>query len=501
MDNLNNSKMLHAFSLPNANFKTQMNINIDADTHIKNIINCNAYLFDLTTESFSNKCIIKGKVGVKVVYVDLDNMLNAVTNTTDFSETVQSQDLTSDCQVYCYNEQLTSEYSFDDRSLKVGVNVNLKLFSTIDLNMNMSNTSTEDLIIKNHQMNVDYRLENISNSYTDNLEITLPYRVNKVLSIDLKPCLQRVECEDGYLTVEGQTIYRLICEIEGEERECLKTYCQSSPFKYQIKAEKSTPDSMAHIILKTNPNNVEFTSELNDNETTIKVDYEILAMGYLYATYEITCPDDLYSTKNELDLTFSSREFCKLSPVMNFQVAFDGEIQLGEDTNIDEIIDLTNLSTLITQTYTSKNKLTFEGVAYANLIYFNEDKDIKLLNVEFPFSVSKENNNDCDEIIDCDMTIISQKCKIKRGSTLLIDLEADVCAYTMTRKKENILEKINYKNELSYGDIAFQILIAKENETLWDFCKRAHCKKETIESTNKEIPPVFQGGEKIVIFR
>ena len=39
MSNQNNLKISHPFSLPDLNFKTQMNISIDANAHIKNILN------------------------------------------------------------------------------------------------------------------------------------------------------------------------------------------------------------------------------------------------------------------------------------------------------------------------------------------------------------------------------------------------------------------------------------------------------------------------------
>lgn len=502
MDNLKNSKMLHAFSLPNVNFKTQMNLTVDADTHIKNIINCEAYISDMTTECLSNKCILRGTLGVKIVYVDLDNMLNAVTTSSDFNETVSHESLTANCKVFSFNEQVSPQITFDEKSFKININTNLKLYSIIDLNLNLANTDMEDLIVKNREMSVLEHVSDLSNVYSDNLELNIPFKVNKVLSTELNSFLEKAECDNGYITIEGQTISRLICEVESEEHEILKTFCKTDAFKYQIKCEEASADCIAQLILKANSNNIEFTSELSENGTIIKLDYEIKTSGLIFKVNQITCPDDVYSTKNELETSYSEREFCLIKKIPNFQVSFDGELQLGEEINVDEILDLTNLSTLITQTYVSNNKITLEGVAYANLIYLNEEKDMRLLNIEFPFSVSKDCDvTENDELLDFNMTITSHKCKIKRGSTLMIDLEAEINLSVVTKNKENLLENINFKNEISYGDIAFQIVLAKENESVWDFCKRVHCKKEKIEETNKEIPPIFQGGEKIIIFR
>ena len=67
MNNLSNNKLSHIFNLPNLNFKTQMNISIDSNVHIKSIINIQSYLFDIETDTVNSKCNIKGKVGVKIL--------------------------------------------------------------------------------------------------------------------------------------------------------------------------------------------------------------------------------------------------------------------------------------------------------------------------------------------------------------------------------------------------------------------------------------------------
>ena len=64
-----------------------------------------------------------------------------------------------------------------------------------------------------------------------------------------------------------------------------------------------------------------------------------------------------------------------------------------------------------------------------------------------------------------------------------------------------MLNNIKFGKAFDYGDIAFQILATKPNEDVWTFCKRAHVTLKQLEEINNNIPPVFNGGEKMIIYR
>ena len=59
---------------------------------------------------------------------------------------------------------------------------------------------------------------------------------------------------------------------------------------------------------------------------------------------------------------------------------------------------------------------------------------------------------------------------------------------------------LNYQS-LNYGDVAFQIYVARANESCWDVCKRLHITPEKLMECNKENPAIYLGGEKIIVYR
>ena len=125
-----------------------MNIAIDSNAHIKTVINVYPYIYDCECDSLNGKCNIKGKIGIKILYIDVDNVYNTLTDEQSFNETINSQDITHDLKTYLYNEQITPSIEYDEKYLRVNLNVNAKLYANIDLGINSPDTNLDNLIAK-----------------------------------------------------------------------------------------------------------------------------------------------------------------------------------------------------------------------------------------------------------------------------------------------------------------------------------------------------------------
>lgn len=495
----NENKLSHIIELPNLNFKTQMNIPIDANAHIKTIINIQPYLFDTKLECVNSKCEVKGKIGAKIIYLDIDNVYNTLTGEISFAENVLDNNLTGDVQVLMSNEQISSSVSFDDLHLKIDLSVNAKLVGNINLNLNLCDTENPDLISKKQTITTCCSVDKIDARNNLETNIKLPYRANKILNIAICPVVSKVESNSNYVTISGNSTIQVLYDVDSDTSCELKYFCNSYPFKYEVQAN-SNSDSIANVSLHLDNSSINFSCELNESETDIALDYDIVTNGFVFNPLSIEYCDDIYSTSSQIDTTFSEREFDNIQPLLTFGANVDGELQIADSTQIDEIISCINHSCLITQCYNEQNSIVLEGVITSNLIYMNEERQVLSLNCELPFSVSKNVDLDC-KTLNFDAVVVNCKTKIKRGNILALDYEIEIMGYTNVCKQAKMLSTIKYGEKIEYGDIAFQICVAKNGENLWDFCKRTHTTESQIKELNKEIPPVFQGGEKILIFR
>ena len=67
--------------------------------------------------------------------------------------------------------------------------------------------------------------------------------------------------------------------------------------------------------------------------------------------------------------------------------------------------------------------------------------------------------------------------------------------------EQEMVDNLTIGKQLDFSKYDFQIFIAKQNESIWDLCKRIKISPNDIYKYNKELPLVMQGGEKIVIKR
>jgi len=501
MSNQNNLKISHIFNLPNLNFKTQMNIAIDANAHIKNIINVQCYMFDNNIDAVAGKCNVKGKLGVKIIYLDVDNVYNTITDETSFSEFVADQNITSDCKITMYNEQISSEIDFDDKYLKLNLNVHARLYSNIDIGLNLPDTTSDGLIVKNKQTETTTCVEKLNNKQVDDCTITIPNRASKILSVQITPTVEKVECNSGYLSISGTNLVQTIYEIDKENFNEIKLFNESKSFKFETQATLAEPDCTANIVVKINNNKTVFSTELDENQTTLKLDYETEICGFVFKSISLDLVEDVYSISNEIETNYTDREFCKVYPLVSYKGNIEGDINLLDNT-ADEILESLNYSCLITQNYIENSKIVIEGIVATTLIYLNEQKEIKSMQVELPFSIEKEFEcSDNCQAINFDIKILNCKAKIKRGNSISLDYETLIEGYCVNKYSTKLLNSIKHGKSYDYGDIAFQIIVAKSNENIWDFCKRAHVSLNKLEESNKEIPPMFTGGEKLIIYR
>ena len=501
MSNQNNLKISHIFELPNLSFKSQMNIAIDSNAHIKSVINVHSYLFDTETETINGKCNIKGKIGLKILYLDVDNVYNTLTDETTFYETVASNDLTVDCRVGISNEQISNNVDFDDKYLKISMLINAHLLGSVDVGINLPDTNQNSLIVQKDNTNTNCCIETVNNKTSEDCKIELPQTASKILSLNILPSIEKVECNDGYLTIAGTSIIQVLYEVESEESCGLKMHTENQPFKFESQATLCTTECVSNINMKCNHSKTSFATEFEENRTTLKIDYEYDIKGFVFKPVNLEFVKDIYSLENELESSFSKRDMCNLMPHTQFKHNLDGEIEIADNT-IDEILECLNHSCLITQATTIDKKITIEGVITSTLIYFDEQKDIKSIQLELPFSLQKDFDleENC-QIINIELIPLSCKAKIKRGNIIVLDYELSAQGNILNKHQTNMLDNIKYGKNLDYSEYAFQIILARKDESLWEFCKRTHTSQERLMEYNHDLPMSFAGGEKIVIYR
>jgi hypothetical protein len=501
METSGDIKIAHTTNLPTLNIKSQLSMNIDSNTSIKQVLNIETSLIESQIEPMQNKALIKGTLGIKVVYVDIDNILNSLSETATFSETLSSEHISPNCQINISSSQFIAEFENDERFLKVNIDGNINCFYNLNVNIKPFNLTDNNLITKKIPMQACSCVEKINTTTNFDYNFKLDYKIAKILSYDSKIVLDDTKCCDGYVLLNGQIINTIICEIDGSENN-IKITTNSTPFKCEVEASSSNGQCFADMSAYINLNSTQITTDISDNYTQLNFEYNIVANGNIYKNIDIDVVDDLYSLNNFVEVINREYSICKKMPYFKNIEAIDSEISLSDEIIIDEIVGMVSTSCNIIQHTIKDGYIYLEGVVNGNLIYLDENREIKHLTTQLPYSINIKNEtieNVCN--LNLSASPISCKCKIKRGNTLIVDYDICVSGSMYVENKLLMIDNVKYGNPIKYNDIAFQIYIARQGENCWDLCKRIHISKEHLIQCNKETPEIYSGGEKVIVYR
>ena len=498
----NNCKCVQTTNLPTLNIKSQLNMNIDSNTNIKQVLNVEACLIDAVIEPLSNKALVKGTIGIKVVYVDMDNMFNTLSDSINFSETITSDNITTNCQININNCQFVADFENNDKMLNILIEGTVDCFCNSNSNLNLFNPASENFITKKSTLQTCDCLQQINKTTSFDYDCKIDAKINKVLSYDSKIVIEDSKCYDGYVLISGQIINTILCEIETDGNNTIKTTNNSTPFKCEIEANLSDNDCVADMCAYINLNSTQITTEIGDNYTKFNFEYSIVSSGFVYKNTNIDIIDDMYSLENFIEPVKNSYSLCKKMPYFKSTENVDTEITLADELNVDEIVGMINTSSNITQYSVKENSIMIEGVISGNLLYLDENREIKHLPTQLPYAINIKQDLK-DEVCGLHLSVVpvACKCKIKRGNTLMVDYELCVSGSAYIKQQANLIDNVKLGKNLDYGDIAFQICIAHNNETCWDLCKRLHVTKEQLLESNPDIPGTYMGGEKVIIYR
>ena len=279
-------------------------------------------------------------------------------------------------------------------------------------------------------------------------------------------------------------------------------FTTSTPFKLEVEANDCDKDCITDINAYVDMNTTQMTTDIGDSYTNIDFELSLNINGFVYKSINLDIIEDLYSLDNELELEYKQYSVCKKSYSFKNSELVDSEITLADEIAVDEIVGMSTLSSSVTNYTIKQDILNIEGVISGNLLYLDENHEIKNMPTQIPFAINIKQELDKNPCaVHINVTPISCKCKIKRGNTLIIDYEVCVSGSIYINEDLSLIENIKFLKPITYDDIAFQIYIAHPNETIWDLCKRIHTTPEKLIQFNKENPTTYQGGEKVIIYR
>ena len=502
MEENTKNRIAYANNLKPLNFNVIISSPIDNNVNIKSILNLHPYIYDQKVDCGNGKAIISGKIGLKVLYIDTDNMTNTLTAFSNFSETFVDNLITTDTHLNIFNTSVTHTLLSADSSLKVSCEIVISPIAYLNLGLSTELNESEMLVTKKKEISTT-TIKNFINTqfeYATNLETK--DNINKILCSHNHLTPEKVVADNGFIVVEGKILSSVVYETQNQDETLIKEIKEISNFKCDVEVSGVEQDELLDLSFCLDNENENISTEVENDLNSILIKHTIKVCGISLKPIKLEVVDDLFSTTHEIDISASNRECSRNAERFALSEVVSNEITLSkEETAIDDVIANMNISPEITNTYIKEDFIYIEGIITSNLSYVDENKEYKTKTVEIPFIINSKINASNLGCTHHTISILDSKVKVKRGT--IIELEYSIFITLTIYEKENhqIIDNFTLGKPLNFGNYDFQIFIAKPEETIWDLCKRTKISPNDITKYNKDLPLVCSGGERIVIRR
>ncbi len=497
-----NIKIAHIKNLNKLNFTSGLSVPIDANASIKTIIDVNTYMFDLKVECGNGKAIVSGKIGVKVLYIDTDNMTSTLSDSTNFSETYLDSSITSDTFLNLINPTIVNNILSTEGVLKISCEASITPVAYLNLAITPTLNLQDSIISKKSEFLANSICCFVNTMFDHTTSLETKDEISKILCCNSYFNAEKVLPNDGFSVVEGKITTCLLYETIKDDEKTIKELKDVFNVKCDVEMNGVNKDHNLDLSFVVNKSCEEIQTELEDNLSVITIKNSILVNGVVLKPVSMEIVDDLYSIDNEIETNSSKRECTKNTHQHNVSEIISNETSLtSEEPAIDEIVSNLNISEEITNTYIKDKTIYLEGIISSNLIYIDENKELKNKRLEVPFIVNTKIEAETLDCVHNEISVVDSKIKVKRGT--IIETEYSIFLTLTIYEKEihEMIDNFTIGKQLDFSKYDFQIFIAKPNETTWDLCKRIKISPNDLSKYNKDLPLVMNGGEKVIIKR
>lgn len=502
MENNETIKLSFAKNLNKFNFNTLISVPIDTNVNIKTILNLDSKLIEKRVEAGSGKATISGKILLNILYVDTDNMTNTITETQSFNQTIVDSSITSDCYITLNSVKLVNSVVSSVGTLKISCDVSVDPILYINLSMANNVASYENMVVKKEMVNACTITDIINTKfdYTTNLETK--DNITKLLCYNAQfaPC--STTAFDDYAIIEGKLFCTLLYETSENDTPQIKTLYDTFAVKTELPIANLSHENMLDLSFETYAGVDNIQTENEDGTTVLTTTHTICVSGVVCKAVAIDVIDDIYSTDNEIEPTFTTREYNKIDNCTNFAGQINGEVTINEnETAIDEVVANLNIVPEITNTYVKEDSIYIEGLISSQIIFLDENRELKAKQTELPFVLNTKiscNNLDCHNI---DIAVTDSKAKAKRGTIIEMEYNISVAICCYQKGSFKMVDNLSIGKALDFSAYDYQIFVAKPEETIWQLAKRIKIAPDDLSRYNPNLPLVLAGGEKVIIKR
>ena len=471
---------------------------IDVKTPLKKVLGVHATAFPGGTEQTDGEARITGRVVTRVVYIDENGDFNSEERSDTFNERFPLKEGMG--QVIPYATVL--ETNITDTSpggIDAASTISVSLLGICAKTVRYVTDLKGDAECKRDQMAVSSFAHTLTERFEEQETFDLSQNCEGILGTDVTAAIRDINSGDGKVTVKGTINANVLASRGGEDARAYNTNYDWDFTKTITAKEIGIEDLVQGNLVVTA---VTVKAE-RTTKPEVKITVELMFCGHSVTRIPVDYVVDCFCYENALEFNRTPLDAVTAAPQHNSVTDIEGNMLMPDGSPfIAKVLTTDGARITGINVIPADNKITLEGVVTANMVYECEEHGIHAQPAMVPFSsVIKLEGVTPSHAIQVSASVINCNIKARRGRELLVDarLALSVCANSVTTSE--ILCEVTAGAPTARDDSAITILIAAENETLWDLAKRTATPTAEILRQNPTLPQAIPTGERILIYR
>lgn len=484
--------------LPAGDFSVECNVALGAD--VGKILSVGVKAFEESCETLNGVLNYSGVVDLKIIFTTADGQINCSNHSCNFSSKFESDKIATgqDAVILLKVVDYVIE-SISGDSVRIVVNLEQSGDIVCQSEIETIACNDEDVFCKNEEIEILKLVATKKDGFTQTSEVSLRESVKKILSTESQVLLKNCESLSGFVSLQGEVLTRVVFLSEEDKFEC---FYVSEPFKEELEVDGCEKDDVveAYAFIKDEKVTTQIENDDKGQKLTINIPVEVLLR--VYHNELISVVDDIYSTKNEINLTTESFENSTICPLIVVEDKIEGSLNLDEDApRVDKVLFASGNGVSLTNVYVNDGQIFVEGIAKTNVIYLNDEtSSLNSAAVDVPFAFSDKFDCQCDGFVMASAMISDVDVVVKKGRDLYYDAKIKVDVNCSYDRISSIISKAEILDVLPERDYAMEVLFAQSGQSAWEIAKSAHVPLEQVVAQNPEATFPLEEETSLVLF-
>ena len=494
----NNFYVAKKYGLAKSDFTVECNVS--AGANVLKVLSLSIDGCVQSLETLNGVLNYSAVVDTKIVFLTDDGQINTVCYACPFSSKFESEEITTgasaciDLKVMDYNID-----SINGDNIKISVMLQQSGFIVCNKEIKTIRNDDDNVCCKEDEISIIRYIGSASENIEVASEINFRDKVKKLILTESKTLVKSVEAGVNFVTISGDVVSRVLYLNDNDKFE--NGYLYDS-FKQEVELDGVTRESLVegNAYVAQNSVTTEIVEDEKGSRIVVKVPISINVRAF--QDEKLSVIKDLYSIKNEINVTIESFEMSNICPMEHVEGKIEGNLTLEDDKpRVDKILFNGGNNVCVTNSYIKDGEIFVEGIAKTTVVYLNdEDNSLYSAQIDVPFVISDKADYQEGGIMVVDAIVCDVDVAVKKGRDLFYDAKVKACVcYCVDQSSAVITEAVNGEN-YPEKDYAMEVVFASANEELWEIAKKTRVKGEQILTQNPEILFPLAEDTSLILF-